>query len=306
MSLKASLFMLLAVLVAPATACAACSVENKASIRVQVVGGTIIIPLEVNGTTAAFILDTGAQRSLVSEPAAQRLGLARDQWVGTTMRGIGGIDRRPNADPRSLSLGGIPLARRTVNHDTSLTVGLLPGTHPGNPTIDGVLGRDYLSLFDLDLDLPHSSVTLYEVHGCTGRFLPWTSGYDPIPVTFPAENALVLRVFLDSVPLQALLDTGASASLLAAPGMFRIGLQSAALAADPTDQVSGIGSRMVTMHRHTFHTLLVGGQLTDSPVIWVAPICLTPIVDMLLGADWLAGRRVWISYATQQLFVANH
>jgi hypothetical protein len=24
---------------------------------------------------------------------------------------------------------------------------------------------------------------------------------------------------------------------------------------------------------------------------------------MLLGADWLMGRRVWISYATNQLFV---
>jgi hypothetical protein len=40
-------------------------------------------------------------------------------------------------------------------------------------------------------------------------------------------------------------------------------------------------------------------------VIWVAPIRLTPIVDMLLGADWLAARRVWISYATRQLFVAG-
>jgi hypothetical protein len=32
---------------------------------------------------------------------------------------------------------------------------------------------------------------------------------------------------------------------------------------------------------------------------------LTPIVDMLLGADWLAQLRVWISYATRQLFVAT-
>jgi hypothetical protein len=35
----------------------------------------------------------------------------------------------------------------------------------------------------------------------------------------------------------------------------------------------------------------------------VAPIQLSPISDMLLGADWLMGRRVWISYATNQLFV---
>jgi hypothetical protein len=26
---------------------------------------------------------------------------------------------------------------------------------------------------------------------------------------------------------------------------------------------------------------------------------------MLLGADWLSGRRIWISYATQQIFIAG-
>jgi hypothetical protein len=30
-----------------------------------------------------------------------------------------------------------------------------------------------------------------------------------------------------------------------------------------------------------------------------------PIVDLLLGADWLAQRRVWLSFATRQVFVAT-
>ena len=101
-----------------------------------------------------------------------------------------------------------------------------------------------------------------------------------------------------------MLDTGASSSLVAAPGLYRLGLQPADFAGDPADQVSGLGPHMVTMYRHTFRSLQVGGQTTGSPVIWVAPVHLTPIVDMLLGADWLAGRRIWISFATQQLFVA--
>ena len=45
--------------------------------------------------------------------------------------------------------------------------------------------------------------------------------------------------------------------------------------------------------------------MTASPQLWVEPIRLTPIVDMLLGADWLAGRHVWISYATAQVFLAG-
>jgi hypothetical protein len=254
--------------------------------------------------TATFILDTGAERSVVTEDAAKRLGLARDPWVGTTMSGIGGIDRRPNADPRSLSLGGVALERRTLNRDTSLTVAPLPRPRIGDLTIDGLLGRDYLSRFDLDLDLPSGRLTLYRVTGCAGRFLPWDGDYAAVPVTVPTESAIIVQVLLDGTKLRALLDTGASASLLAAPGMFRMGLDAASLAGDPADPVSGLGRRVVPMHRHTFRSLQVGGQAIAAPAIWVAPIRLSPVADMLLGADWLAGRRVWISYATYQVFVA--
>jgi hypothetical protein len=302
---RIGILLVLACLVIPPAARAACVVDDKASVKLAVIGGAITLPVEVNGVTATFILDTGAQRTVVTEDAVRRLGLARDEWVGTTMSGVGGIESRPNADPRSLTLGGVKLVRRTLSHDTSLTVGILPRTRVGGLLIDGLLGRDFMSLFDLDLDVPGRRLTLYQVHDCTGRFLPWQGGYAAVPVTLPAGNALVVPVAVDGTPLRALLDTGASSSLIAAPGLFRLGLQQAALAGDPADQVSGLGPHVVTMHRHAFRSLLVGDQRIDAPVIWVAPVRLTPIVDMLLGADWLTGRRIWISFSTRQLFVAR-
>ena len=284
---------------------AACVVDRAASVPLVVVGGTITVAVEVNGITATFIVDTGAQRSLVTEAAARRLELARDQWIGTTMSGVGGIESRPNADPRSLTLGGIPLVRRTLAHDTSLTVGVIPRTRVGSLLIDGLLGRDFLSLFDLDLDVPGLRLTLYQVHDCAGRFLPWQGGYASVPVTLLAENALIVPVMVDGTPLRAVLDSGTSASLIGAPGLFRLGLRPADFPDDPAEQVSGLGPRAVTMRRHRFRSLRVGGQSIDSPVIWTAPIRLTPVVDMLLGADWLAERRIWISFSTRQLFVAT-
>ena len=301
--MKTSILLVLSWLVLLPAARAACVVDNKTTVALTVVGGAITVPVMVNGVTATFIVDTGAQRSLVTEAAVQRLGLARDAWVGTTMSGVGGIESRPNADPRSLTLGGIPLVRRTLAHDTSLTVGVIPRTQVGTLLIDGLLGRDFLSLFDLDLDVPGLRLTLYQVHDCAGRFLPWQGGYAAVPVTVLAENALIVPVTVDGTLLRALLDSGASASLIGAPGVFRLGLQHANFADDPADQVSGLGPRAVTMREHRFRSLRVGGQSIDSPVIWVAPIRLTPIVDMLLGADWLAGRRIWISFSTRQLFV---
>ncbi|MDT5175253.1 MAG: hypothetical protein QOG37_2504 [Mycobacterium sp.] len=290
-------------LLLPAAANAACVVDSKATIPLQSAPAGITLPVEVNGIAATFILDTGAERSVVTGEAVQRLGLARDEWVGTTMGGVGGIDRRPNANPRSLSLGGIPLVRRTLSHDHSLTVGILPGAR--DSTVDGLLGRDYLALFDLDVDLPARRLTLYHVNDCAGRFLPWTGNYTSIPVTIPPGEAVLLPVTIDGKPLRAMLDTGATSSLIAAPGMFKLGLNQASLSTDPTGQISGLGARTVITHRHRFGALTVGNQTISSPSLWVEPVRLTPIVDMLLGADWLAGRRVWISFTTRQLFVAE-
>lgn len=302
---KAGVLLFLAFLLFPVGARAACVVDEKTSVPLNITHAAITVPVEANGIVATFILDTGAQRSVVSQEAVQRLGLARDEWVGTTMSGVGGVQSRPNADPRSLSLGGVPLVRRTLSHDNSLTVGILPRTQVGSLVIDGLLGRDFLSLFDLDLDMPDRRLTLYQVHDCVGRFLPWKGDYAAIPVTVPTDEALVLPVTLDDTPLRALLDSGASSSLVAAPGKFRLGLQPASLQNDPADQVSGLGPHIVTMHRHTFRSLRVGNQTIDHPVIWVAPVQLRPIVDMLLGADWLADRRVWLSFSTRQMFVAT-
>jgi hypothetical protein len=292
-------------LVLPVDVRAACVFENKATIPLQFDGGSVVLPVEVNGTTAPFILDTGAERSVVTADAVQRLGLARDQWVGTTMGGVGGVDRRPNADPRSLSLGGVPLTRRTLSHDHSLTVGVLPGISFQGSTIAGLLGRDYLALFDLDLDLPARRLTLYRVSGCAGHFLPWMGPYDSIPIATPAGDAVILPVTIDGRTLRAMLDSGATSSLVAAPGMYKLGLEQAALSTDPSSVIRGLGSHSVTVHRHQFGALAVGNQTIASPALWVEPIRLSPIVDMLLGADWLAQRRVWISFATKQLFVAD-
>jgi Aspartyl protease len=280
----------------------ACRVDAVASVPVETMGGEPIVTLMLNGQPAHFIIDTGAERSVVAETAAQRLGLVRDSWVGTTMSGIGGIETRPDALPKSISLAGVPLVRNTLAHDASLAVTPdLRGQAPGQ--IDGLLGRDYLSRYDLDIDLAHQRIGLEAVQGCAGRFLPWTEAYVALKPLLPMHTGIVLPVTLDSHPLRALLDSGSASSLLAAPGIFRLGLNAAQIQSDAGQTVTGVGPRAVIMRRHRFATLSVAGPPTQLPEIWVAPAHLTPIVDMLLGMDWLMTRHVWISYATDQVFI---
>jgi hypothetical protein len=259
----------------------------------------------VNGIQARFILDTGAQRTVVTREAVQRLGLALDEWVATTIHGVSGGERNRNADPRSITLGGVALRHRSVAHDSSLIVATLPRVGPGQP-IDGLLGRDFMSAFDLALDLPARTLTLYDVQGCGGRFLPWTGPYTAIPVAEPMDTALVVPVEIDGIRLRALLDTGATASLIAAPGMTHLGLipdqQNG-----PTHEAHGVGPHGFQVRSVRFKTFQVGAAPVEHGVtLPVAPIRgLVPVVDMLLGEDWLAGKAVWLSYATRQIFVAG-
>ena len=67
--------------------------------------GNILVAVEVNGVEATFILDTGADRTLMGEDVVRNLGLERDGWVASIIQGVCGIEQRPNALPRSLRLG---------------------------------------------------------------------------------------------------------------------------------------------------------------------------------------------------------
>ena len=296
----------LVLLLMPAIASAACSVRQRATVPLEIAGSVIMTPVVVNGIPGTFILDTGAARTVVTPDAVGHFGLALDEWTATTMRGVGGIERRRDADPRSIELGGVALHRRSLARDATLRVVTLPGGLVDGQRVDGLLGRDFLSLFDLDMDFARRTLALYEVHDCTGRFLPWTETYLSVPVENPAESALVVPVELDGIPLRALLDSGASQTLVAAPGMARLSLGMERLRNDPGRLASGMGPHSVTIWQHRFGEFRIGGETVVNPLFFVTPIQLNPISDMLLGADWLLGRRrIWISYAANQIFVTK-
>jgi hypothetical protein len=288
---------------APA-AIAACVVTRQAEAPVDIVSGVPVVSVQVNGTDLPFVLDTGAQRSLATDAAVQRAHVRLDEWTSTTVKGIGGYERHRNADPTSLQLAGITLRRHTVAADQTMTVGPIPQPILAGHGIAGLLGADFLGGFDLDLDLPHRTVSLYRVTGCTGRFLPWQTVYDAIAATQPLRDAIIIPVELDGRTLRAQIDSGSAISLLTASGIARMTLTQDILAQDPPGAMNGVGRFTVATRRHNFTMLRVGQERIDNPLIWAAPVHILPIVDMLLGADWLRTRRVWLSYATAQVFVA--
>ena len=131
-----------------------------------------VVSAIANGRSAAFVLDTGAARSVLAEAAVARLSLPLDEWAAMTMRGVGGGVRHRVAHLRSLTLGGAALHRRSVAGDMSMAVvPALP--FAGEKPVSGLLGGDYLHGYDLVWRPEERRLALYAVAACSGRFVPW-------------------------------------------------------------------------------------------------------------------------------------
>ena len=283
---------------------AACNVEKRVEVTITLTGAQALAAGRVDGKSVTFLIDTGAEKSLLTDTAVQRLRLARDEWVSSHMRGIGGYERHPNAKIGRLELGGIVLHRRGTEIEGTISVAPLPFITRDNRAIDGLLGLDYLSNFDVVFDLRQGRMILYSVSGCTGNFLPWTGPYSAIAAQNPVPGLLLLPARVNGLPVQAMIDSGSTRSLVSLSTALRAGVSQTALDHDPKQKVSGLGALELTAYEHLFKELRVGEEDLHAAPVFV--MRLPPRGGgVILGMDWLGAHPVWISWSTNQVFVAR-
>lgn len=289
----------------PDPARAACRIERRAEVAVHLLANRPLVEVAIDGRVATFLLDTGADRTVLSAAAARDMGLARDPWVSTGIRGVGGVtERTANVMLRSFTLSGVALRRRGVSPSLSFAVAPLDLGQASGAPVAGLLGADYLSVFDLDLDLPAGRLVLYTTEGCAAAAIPWDVASVAVPLGRPTPTALLAPVRIGSSTLLAQLDTGASLSLVSVRGAARLGLTSDLLARDAPGSARGIGRVPLALRGHIVPSLRLGtAEFRDVPLAFGAPAGGFPF-DMLLGADLLGRQRVFISYATNRLLVA--
>ncbi len=275
-----------------------CRRERVATVPLRDDGGFLSIPASSRGRPIRLMLDTGSDAGLIVPQAVQALGLPVDAELRIRLQGTGGtggstgVARLPELAIGSLTLG-----------DISIPVGELPAAPRLDPPVAGFLGGDVLSQFDLDLDVPAGALSLYRIDLPSFACAPpptWSGPFETIALDAHGVR-LSLPAMLDGQPISALFDTGARSHLLSRAAAQRLGVSSETLAADPGGITSGVDLREQPYHWHRFSSLRIGDETEPSPVLTVAP--LSEPFDMLLGSDWLAGREVWLSYATRRLFV---
>ena len=253
----------------------------------------LMVPAAVDGKPVTLLVDTGAERTILTEDAARRLQLPPDGHQ-TRSVGIGGFSANLDVQVPGIVLGHtrFPLDRLAVgrfNIDG-------PGIH-----VDGLLGADILLAFELDLDIPNHRLMLYRLRQCPGARPPWPAVQ--IDGVGARRDRMLLPIALNGVGGMAVLDTGAQSTAISQDLAERAGVTPQALAADPRVMVHGAAPQPIALPVHQFQALRIGPETIDKPRIAVVPQ-VGGLGDGLIGADFVHGRRIWLSLATRELFIA--
>lgn len=276
-----------------------CRFKKLGSVPLQNDGGYLSIPVRIKGQTLRMIVDTGSEGSLISPEVATHLNLSPDQAQRTVIHGTGGGAYKViNMQVPEIQIGEIAFQH------VSVPVADLPGKPRLNPPIAGLIGGDILSHLDLDFDVANQRLTFYEVRAISQSCVQpprWNKPYVMVPLS-RIGHRVMLEVKLDGKPVVALLDSGARSRILSTQAANRFGLTPQQLAADPGGVNSGVDGKEGIYHWHKFRSFSIGGNIEKNPVLTV--VAMHDMADMLLGADWFAMHKVWVSYATGQLFIA--
>jgi predicted aspartyl protease len=276
-----------------------CRPKRQTELAVAFLRNIPVVNVMVNGTPATFLLDTGAERTIMAAAAALRLGVESHYEYPRRMRSLGSAVVSGDARLRSLGLGGgIALA------DFRVLVGSLSLPGPAGKPLDGLLGADFFSSFEVDLDLAHNRLTLYERLSCAIAAPPWSQPYTTMPVNRSLHDHLFFPVGLDGHKLAAFIDTGAEVSTIDAAAAMALGVTGAALNHDPVANLRGAGSEVINSRVHRFARMEIGGETLRDRIIAVTNLRLQD-ADLVLGIDFLRLRRVWFSYGSHQIFLGR-
>ncbi|MDN7125496.1 retropepsin-like aspartic protease [Pseudidiomarina terrestris] len=264
----------------------------------------ILLPVEIEGVGERFfILDTAAGRSVISADLRAELELTPEDISQLEVQGATGAITLEVVTLSGLSLGELP------QKDVSAVVADLSSFREyDGRQVEGILGVDVLSRYDVAIDVPGATVSLlqdgtsYSELGVNETGLEFHSGVQPGFVQF--------NVMLEGTPVAAVLDSAARVGTInwQAASLARLFPDSDAVTIKEGGSrgIDGIGTESFTAPVSNICLgercyLSMNVKIADLPVFSVLGIADQPA--MLVGAAFMADCPMVIAYSTQTLHV---
>jgi predicted aspartyl protease len=162
--------------------------------------GRIMAPVWLNGQGPfLFIVDTGANRTVLSPETARRLGIDVNGAARALVHGVTGSESAPLARVRELRAG------RIVRRDVNMPV-VSSRVHAA---ADGMLGADNLAGTRLTVDFRRNRIDIIDA----GPSAPVSRGAMSMPAEMRFGLLPLVRGKVGGVEIGAVLDTGAERSI---------------------------------------------------------------------------------------------
>jgi hypothetical protein len=171
--------------------------------------GQVLVPVTVNGTPFYMYLALASPFTEVSEQAVERFALQRTD-IGKGLDITSAEKRVQQYATMSFQLGDVAYSQEHILIDPQST----SSRRYTRTDIIGFLGIDFLWTMDLDLDLAHRKLNLYEPSTCSGREVYWANEFNVVPLRRDAFGNFFFPMELDGRKLEATLTTDSAVSSL--------------------------------------------------------------------------------------------
>jgi len=287
-----------------------CKFARIAEWPVRIERNHLITDGAINGKPVAVLLDTGAMQTLVLRTAAARLDLTRKGTKGGRMIGVGGESLIDTTLVDEFRVGQFT--------STGLLM-YVAGEHDFGA--DVLLGEDFFRQFDVEFDLAAKRVRLYRPENCATTLLAYWAdanvGQVEIDPVHERRSQIVLTVEVNGLPLKALLDSGASGSLLDKGEASRVGVTPETPGVVPAAVRSGLGSGSIPSWVGSFASFTIGNEtIRDTDIVFAdvfkgattksigshIPVKVEGLPSMLLGVDFLRSHRVLVAHSQRRIY----
>lgn len=231
--------------------------------------GRIWVPVMLDGQGPyRLVLDTGALRSAVTTTTAALMGAPLDQSPPVMLHGVTGAAVTPTIDVDRMEVG-----------DLWIDPQLLPVVDDAFGGAEGLLGIDGMQMHRIVIDFRRDFINIARSKNQLAA-----SGFAVVRFMDTPDNLLVVRAEVGRIPVRAIIDTGAQATV--GNNALRTALQRQLARNGTPDRVTGatgdvqegvglrvrtirLGALQVTQAHITFADLHIFGQwnLREEPAI---------------------------------------
>ena len=292
---------------------APCNSQPAAQMTLHVKGDQAFVSLAVNHFSLNLLLDTGDFVTSLNPSAVQRLALPASNEPSLQMTGIGGAYAAPVVEASDVQY--------LNQHVSNISFPVLPASEfRPEEHVDGLFGANFLSAYAVEMDFPGRKMRFFKQSAsCENNAPAWTAHATRLQATDAGHQLLMIPVRINGVELNALIDTGSEDTSITQEAAESLGVTPATMRGD--EQITEQGLGVSTERMHKFDSISIGNATFNRPVLAVddqaSPIqqnvrvatgaAAMPVphggVDVILGANFLFKKRVFIDYTQHAVFI---